>query len=296
MKISLAEFHFFEPPVGERLSLPSGPLVDRWEAGNSKEQKRLRAYEAQLDVVVRPNMTAEVGLALDLSVGLPEEVPLTSRGRDLDNYLFPILRQLGQRAFVSAWATKGHGASWIRVGPVAAPLGPPEGWTSAGPVETTSSTQRSAWKAEVAAHLSAAAARHVALEVQVAFVVHPRRNWTLLWKPTIDAMAAILGSRSGVPYHPDDDRNVRLGLHRRDNPDLGDRVRLAILWRPAPTNAPASSLPKRQHRDGTQLMRLEACRPLVDRTAVALRGRERRRLAFHAADSPGRPPGRDRGD
>jgi len=37
-------------------------------------------------------------------------------------------------------------------------------------------------------------------------------NWSVLWKPTIDAVGAIVGE--GLrPFHPLDDRIVRLAMH-----------------------------------------------------------------------------------
>ena len=52
--------------------------------------------------------------------------------------------------------------------------------------------------------------------LDVAFVVSSARNWTNLWKPTIDAIAGpLLGvPNPDLPWSPNDDHIVRLGLHR----------------------------------------------------------------------------------
>jgi hypothetical protein len=70
----------------------------------------------------------------------------------------------------------------------------------------------------------------VALEVS--YIVSPRRNWAMLWKPTIDALGCVLGvENANRPFMPSDDRITALGLHRgRDDPALGNAVRVSLWW------------------------------------------------------------------
>lgn len=55
-----------------------------------------------------------------------------------------------------------------------------------------------------------------------------------LWKPTIDALGALLGVSSPArPWHPQDGRVVRLSLHCLIDAALGNDVDLFIVARRA---------------------------------------------------------------
>ena len=59
--------------------------------------------------------------------------------------------------------------------------------------------------------------------------IGPRRNWLNLWKPTIDALDALLGQMvPAQPWHPREGRIVKLGLHQQVDNYLGHDVVLAI--------------------------------------------------------------------
>lgn len=50
-----------------------------------------------------------------------------------------------------------------------------------------------------------------------------------LWKPTIAALGRLLGAGgTGKPWHPQDGRIVRLGLHRHPDDTLGHDVDLHV--------------------------------------------------------------------
>jgi hypothetical protein len=94
------------------------------------------------------------------------------------------------------------------------------------------SAQSRAWKEQIAAQLPTVAASDDPVELQLCFVVGPRRNWANLWKPAIDALGGVLGEDpGGRPFHPRDDRVVRLGLHRVVDPSAVHDVAIGVWWR-----------------------------------------------------------------
>ena len=67
------------------------------------------------------------------------------------------------------------------------------------------------------------------MELQLSFIVGPRRNWLNLWKPTIDALDQIPGRTTPErSWHPLDGRVVELGLHCRVDPGLGNQVVIGV--------------------------------------------------------------------
>jgi hypothetical protein len=54
-------------------------------------------------------------LAVELTVGLRDELPLTGSGRDLDNYLFPLAQRLGAARRAAIFGRKVHGPSFLAV-------------------------------------------------------------------------------------------------------------------------------------------------------------------------------------
>src|ERR1700716_4025618 len=97
--------------------------LESWNRYDDPDQVALREFVAHVRERIDPGLTQTTGrLALRLDVGLPEaRDPLWEH--DLDNYLFPIARELPERV-VSVWATKGRGAvSFVRLEP-AAPTNP----------------------------------------------------------------------------------------------------------------------------------------------------------------------------
>ena len=74
------------------------------------------------------------------------------------------------------------------------------------------------------------------LDLQVAYTLSPRRDWTTLWRPTLDALSApgstgrTRRSRSTIPLG---DRIERLALHRTDDHSMGRAVGVRLAWRSA---------------------------------------------------------------
>ena len=81
------------------------------------------------------------------------------------------------------------------------------------------------------------------VQLQLAFVVGPQRNWLTLWKPTIDALDPLLGrTREDRDWHPQDGRITDLGLHVTVDASLGHDVLLSIAA--APAAAPRTDDPR----------------------------------------------------
>ena len=107
----------FAMPEGRRIRLELPPRLESWERSDHPDQVRLRAFVAHVRELIDPiAKNSESPLALRLDVGLDESSdPLWER--DLDNYLFPIARELPPE-YVSIWATKGRAQdSFVTVGP-----------------------------------------------------------------------------------------------------------------------------------------------------------------------------------
>ena len=219
-------------PDGRPIRLGALPAArELGTVGPYPSQVRLRAFVAHVRQLIDPVAEDIQGpLAFKLDVGLEESTdPLWER--DLDNYLFPIARDLPP-GYVSVWATKGRAQdSFVTVGP-ARPVTPPE-WTRhripRGP------GSESAWKQTVrdaVAHAELIPAGPVTL--QISLTVGPRRSWTALWKRTIDGLDAVLGrTYADREWNPQDGRIVRLGLHVRTDHTLWHEVEATIWARPA---------------------------------------------------------------
>lgn len=222
-------------PVSATLTLPMAPQLASWDAATSTSQARLAEYLAAAEQLLRPQLdNTPDPLGLHLVVGLPRDVPLLQH-RDLDNYLQPLVQHLARatgRTFASVTAVKEHrtdsriGAGPAhRADPVAAPL---------YRVRTTGSTESVKYKEQISAALAAAPLLPPGpVQLDVVFGVGPARTWVNLWKPTIDALGALLGQPPNArPWHPDDGRITRLGLHQRQDDTLGYDVELLIIAAP----------------------------------------------------------------
>jgi hypothetical protein len=172
-------------------------MVASWDRADHPSQRALSAFLDSLEPLLRPALQQPANpVALALDIGLPTGTPLTSGGRDLDNYLFPIVARFGPARFAAAWKQQlaaGLAASTnLRV----LPPGP--------------------------------------AAIHIAFRVGPYRNWANLWKPAIDALGGVLGvDNPARPFAPRDDRITELGLQNSIDPSLGHAVQVDVWWRPA---------------------------------------------------------------
>lgn len=229
-------FELYEEPSGDRVVLSRPPQPGSGERDDAPAQPALPDHLDHLEAALAPQLDAhgEDELALALEVGLPPERPLTGADGGLDDYLRPVVQRLGPQRLASAWATKRHGDSRVGVGPLQ-PVTPQQltGWHFTT-VAVAASSESHAWKEQIAAQLDSLAPVADAVALQLCFRVGPERSWAELWRPTIDALGAILGADDpDDPFSPRDDRVVRLGLHRNVDAGLGHAVEIGIAWRPA---------------------------------------------------------------
>src|SRR5690606_32912578 len=83
------------------------PQLASWDKVGHHSQVSLEGFLAHVAAVAAPMMaTAGELLAVDLTVGLPDTVPMTGGGRDLDNYLFPVAQRLGPARIAAMFGRK----------------------------------------------------------------------------------------------------------------------------------------------------------------------------------------------
>ena len=237
---------WYARPEAPPLQLRHPPRLASWDRAGQPAQVRLATYLDDVEEILAAALNATADdpspLALRLDVGLAASVPLLAE-HDLDNYLLPVARHLAPRIgpqLVTVWGTKRHApGSWIRL-EAARPTVPPE--TPIAPaaqpageclveVYTTASAESAAYKQQIHDQVRV---RDLLPEgpvhLEVSFTVGPHRNWLNLWKPTIDALDAVLGrTRPDRSWHPRDGRITELGLHRHHDPTLGHDVAIR-LW------------------------------------------------------------------
>ena len=69
------------------------------------------------------------------------------------------------------------------------------------------------------------------IDLEISYRLSHRRNWAQQWKPTIDALGAVLGvANPAHPFSPMDDRIVSLALHRFVDESLGWDIEMEIAW------------------------------------------------------------------
>ena len=88
--------------------LALAPSLESWDKTGSYSQVRLAHFLDHFEGLVGQQLASEAPLAVDLVVGLPGAVSLTAGGRDLDIYLYPIVRRLGHRCIDAAFAMTRH--------------------------------------------------------------------------------------------------------------------------------------------------------------------------------------------
>lgn len=201
---------WYARPDAEGLTIRKSPRLASWNRSTSSDQVGLREYLEDTVQLVAPSMVSGPWV-LRLDVGLPTTRDLTDMA-DLDNYALPLAFRLRNRDLVSVWCAKRH-ADTSRIVVAKAREVPAPATTFE--VRTTASSQTRGYKEEVRAAVAHAAEIPApAVQLQIAFVVGPRRNWLNLWKPTIDALDPLLGrTRPDRDWHPKDGRIVDLGLH-----------------------------------------------------------------------------------
>lgn len=223
---------FSRPPTGQ-LTLRVAPVVASWDRTGSAGQRRLAVFlEHATDLVHGQIGSTADPLALRLDVGLAADSRLLV-SNDLDNYLLPLTRALTAhtgRQFASVWATKRHAAtSHLTVCRAAVATAEPDA-TYSFDVSVSASSQLPAYKEAIRDQITTSTPlTGGAIALQLAFAVGPARAWPNLWKPTIDALGAILGRDSDAgEWNTRDGRITDLGLHCTVDPSIGHTVTIAI--------------------------------------------------------------------
>ncbi|MFI6823509.1 hypothetical protein ACIBJE_21535 [Micromonospora sp. NPDC050187] len=214
------------------MQLEVRPELESWDAAGHTSQQRLARFLDHIASIADPVMTAVDGpVAVELVVGLPDPLPLTAGGRDLDNYLHPVAQRLGAKRIHAAFGRKVRGeSSSLAVGPAvpqAVATEPQFATRIAGSYESK------LWKQTLRERLLAAQATQVnagPVRMQVAVTTGPSRNWANLWKPLLDSFGPVLGEHPLQPFHPHDDRIVDLGLHHTVDAELGHDVVVQAWW------------------------------------------------------------------
>lgn len=212
--------------------LTAAPALASWDKAGSPGQRRSADFVDDVHRLVEADLAVVNGmLGLRLDVGLPESTSLFARN-DLDNYLFPLVPKLTERAgrsFSFVRATKSHGStSLVQVGPVV-PAGPPVASYAASIVTTAAASTR-AYKEQFRDQLAdARVLPGDGVQLDLAFVVGPRRAWPNLWKATIDSLGTLLGRDAGAgEWNARDGRITDLRLHCTNDPAAGNEVRVAL--------------------------------------------------------------------
>jgi hypothetical protein len=207
------------------------PELASWDRAGSPGQVRLARWLREVDVIAAQAASASVPVAVALGVALPTATPLDSGGRDLDNYLLPVVQRLGPKTVTAAFATKRQQpTSTLAIEPARAAGEPP---TSRHTALLRGSSESSAWKHQLRDGLVAAGIQEIPagpIWLTVAIATGPARVWTNLWKPLIDSLGPILGERAANPFNAFDDRIVDLSLHHQLDNGLEHDVRIRLWW------------------------------------------------------------------
>jgi hypothetical protein len=207
------------------------PELASWDAvGHSSEIRLARFLDCVQSVCSQLLGEVDRALAVELVVGLPPTVSLTSGGRDLDNYLYPVAKRLDARRFAAVFGRKDHGQSGLALGvaELAGLTDPPMFATKA-----TGSSEHRQWKETVRARLQQIRPAPLPpgpVALEIAITTGPNRNWSNVWKPLLDSFGPLLGEYPNRPFHPYDDRIVTLGLHHRVDASLGHDVGIKAWW------------------------------------------------------------------
>ena len=221
-------------PWDSALPLSIEPQLASWNRAGDPAQVRLAAYLDHVEELLAPALvgTADAPLGLGLTVGVSPAVPLEDQ-RDLDNYLKPLIDRLGARRFTTVVGRKIRGASSVLV---FRPSGTPAG-NGMVRLRPSGSYMRREWKAGMETALTdqgAAVLPPGGVHLDIRYTVGAGRNWSALWKPTIDALTPLLGTSHPGTYNPHDGRVTYLSCHQQVVPDLGHDVLIDLWWGPSP--------------------------------------------------------------
>ncbi|MEU7797389.1 hypothetical protein AB0B11_28610 [Micromonospora tulbaghiae] len=225
--------------MGQLYQRPSQPMMLQikpelasWERAGHPSQVRLSRFLDHVSTLTEPVGAGVNGpLAIEMVVGLPEDVTLDAGGRDLDNFLYPVAQRIGAGRLAAVFGRKVQAArSSLAVG-LAVPqaIAPVPQFTT----HLVGSYENKAWKEELRERLLTACvvpADPGPVWMQLSLTTGPGRTWTNLWKPLLDSFGPVLGADPAHPFSPHDDRIVDLGLHHTVDASLGHGVSLEAWW------------------------------------------------------------------
>jgi hypothetical protein len=137
---------YARPDAPARIPLADEPVLESWNAADHPDQLRLHAYLTRVAEQVGLNQwPAQEPRSIELVVGLPTSLPLDRGGRDLDNYLYPLVRHFGAGRIAAAFGRKTHQQGSTNAVGTALPAAEPEGFPQLV-VRTSVSAQSVAWK------------------------------------------------------------------------------------------------------------------------------------------------------
>jgi hypothetical protein len=211
--------------------LAEAPRLASWDRAGSAGQRRLANFLDHVDLLTAPLRTCSGPLALELGVGVPPGVAPQVGGRDLDNYLFPLVYHLGARRFAAVFGRKVYGRSWLAIGPAEPDQQPmPPAMFAA---RLTGSYAKPLWKQTLRDQIirtGATVAPPGPIAITITIGTGPGRNWANLWKPLIDSLGPILGEDPTRAFHPHDDRITTLNLHHHTDAGLRHDIDVALWW------------------------------------------------------------------
>jgi hypothetical protein len=186
-----------------RVTLSVEPQLASWDIAGSPGQVRLGEFLDHAEAAAAAMIAAVEGLlAVELNVGLRDELALTGGGRDLDNYLFPLAQRLGPERIAAMFGRKVHGPSFLAVGHAQSDhvASSPQFST-----QITGSYVRPEWKATL--HERLLKVQHAvlaagAIDMTIGITTGPGRNWANIWKPLIDSFGPVLGEIPNGPSIP----------------------------------------------------------------------------------------------
>jgi hypothetical protein len=212
------------------IELSVEPQLASWDHLGSPGQVKLSHFLAHAEAVAGAARPAVDGLlAVELTVGLADQLSLTGGGRDLDNYLFPLAQRLGAERIAAMFGRKVHGPSSLAVGKAE----PDHVMSPQFSTRIAGSYARKEWKTTLRDRLlqaQDAAPGTGAIGMSIGITTGPSRNWANIWKPLIDAFGPVLGEDPELAFHPNDDRITDLGLHHHVSTAMGHDVIITATW------------------------------------------------------------------
>lgn len=223
----------FACPSGKMNRLQVPTVLPQPEKINPSIQSRTDRFLNDSEKLLLPDLTAlSSSTALSLNVGIPLNTPLLQKP-DLDQYAFLLaerVKQISGNQLASVWCTKRNS----KISTISIDSAIPAQSSNIGQTATLI-TRRSYTKEQFKNEIPDAISGLKPIQdgpvaLHISYVTGLPRTWANLWKPTIDGLGGLLGTRnSSEPRKVDAGRIVQLALHHRsDGPELGHSVQITV--------------------------------------------------------------------